>query len=54
MGLLKTKTVWLGVAAIFTAIGLAVGGEVGLAETIDSIVFGLGLIFIRHGIAKVK
>lgn len=54
MGLLKTKTTWLGLAAICTAIGLYVGGEIGLPGLIEGIGGGLACIFLRAAIAKGK
>lgn len=54
MGLLKTKTFWVGLAAIFTAIGLAVSGEGSWGEVAVAFVAGLGFITGRHAIAKVK
>ena len=54
MGLLKTKTFWVGVAAICTAIGLAVSGEGSWGEVIQTFIVGVGLMTGRHAIAKLK
>jgi hypothetical protein len=54
MGLLKTKTFWVGLAAIFTAIGLAVSGEGSWGEVASAFIIGLGFITGRHAIAKVQ
>lgn len=49
--LLKTKTTWAGLALIVTGIGEGVTtGDWGNAAR--TIFEGLGLIFIRHAIAK--
>lgn len=54
MGLLKTKTFWVGLAAIFTAIGLAISGEGSWGEVIQALIIGVGLITGRHAIVKLK
>jgi len=51
-GLLKTKTFWMSIAGIATAIGLGVSGEAGLTVTIMSIVGCLIAIFIRDALPK--
>lgn len=50
--LLKTKTFWVGLAAIFTAVGLAVSGEGSWGEVASAAILGLGLITGRHAMAK--
>lgn len=52
MGLIRTKTFWVGLAAIFTAVGMAVSGEASWVEVIPQIVVGLGFITGRHAIQK--
>jgi hypothetical protein len=51
--LLKTKTFWMSIAGIFTAIGLYVGGEATLTITVMSCVGCILAIFIRDAVAKV-
>ena len=52
--LLKTKTTWLGLAAIITAVGLYVGGEINVIQLVEGIGSGLACIFLRHAIVKLK
>lgn len=49
LGLIKTKTFWAGVALIIYGITRLWEGEV---EGIREILEGLGIIFLRHSIAK--
>ena len=52
--LLQTKSVWVGLAAICTAVGLAVSGEMSWTEAIPQIILGIAIITGRHAIAKIK
>lgn len=54
MGLLGTKSFWVGLAAIFTAIGMGIGGQMSWAEVIQTCVLGVATITGRHAIAKVQ
>lgn len=52
--LVGSKTAWVAVAGIATAIGAYVGGEIGLQEAVKACFLGLGTLFLRDGIAKGK
>lgn len=52
--LLQTKSFWVGLGAICTAVGLAVSGEISWTEAIPQIIFGIAIITGRHAIAKLK
>lgn len=54
IGLLKTKTFWVGLAAVFTAVGLAISGEGSWGEVASAAILGFGFITGRHAIAKGK
>ena len=54
MQLLKTKTFWIGLATVATAVGFYVGGEIPLMETIESVLIGLAMITGRHAVSKLK
>ena len=47
----KSKTTWTGLGGICTAIGLYVGGQIGVPELASAILAALGLIFVRDTIA---
>lgn len=50
--LLKSKTFWVNVAAICTAIGMAVGGEMSWGALILPISQAIGQICLRDGLAN--
>lgn len=52
MKLLRTKTFWVGLAAVFTAVGLAVSGEGDWSEVVSTLIIGLGFITGRHALVK--
>lgn len=52
--LLKTKSFWVGLGLICTAIGLAIGGVITWPEAIEKILLGVGFITGRHAIAKLE
>lgn len=49
---LKQKTTWAGIAAIATGIGLYIAGE--KTEALQTIIGGIGLVFLRQAVAKGK
>lgn len=50
--LLRSKTVWGGVVAVVTGVGLLIAGEI--PNGINAIYTGLLAIFIRDGIRKIS
>jgi hypothetical protein len=50
--LLKTKTLWMTLAGVATAIGVAVAGEISWTEAFKLIGEGVLVLCIRDGIAK--
>jgi hypothetical protein len=52
--LLKTKTFWVALAGICTAIGVAVSGEITWLEAAKLIGEGILVLCVRDGIAKVR
>ena len=54
MGLLKTKTFWVALAAVCSAVGLAFGGEISWGEAVQMVVLGLLGITGRHALVKAQ
>ncbi|MDZ4250285.1 MAG: hypothetical protein U0990_09380 [Candidatus Nanopelagicales bacterium] len=52
--LARTKTLWVAVAGISTAIGAYVGGELSGVEAVKSVFFGLAAITGRDALAKAR
>lgn len=50
--LLNSKTFWVGISGIVTAIGTYVAGEISLTILLQTTFMGLIAIFLRDGIAK--
>jgi len=50
--MIKSKTVWAGVATVVTALGGFFTGAMGATEAIQLGVTGVTAIFLRHGISK--
>jgi len=50
--LAKSKTFWTGIAAMVTAIGAKVTGEIETGVMLSTILTSLLAIFIRDGVAK--
>lgn len=48
----KTKSFWVGLASILSSIGGFVGGEIGVEALVAGILGGLGMMTIRHAVAK--
>ena len=52
MSLWKSKTFWSGMAAIVTGIGIGVAGDI--PTGIQTVIGGLGLIFLRQAVDAQK
>ena len=50
--LIKSKTVWTGIAGLVAAAGGFFTGEMDLGSAIQTGIISLLAIFLRHGIAK--
>ena len=50
--LIKSKTVWAGIAGLIAAAGGFFTGEIDLSVAIQTGITSLLAIFLRHGIAK--
>lgn len=48
----KQKTTWTAVAAVVTALGAYISGEIGLTALITAAFSALGLVFMRQGVSK--
>ena len=48
----KQKTTWTAVAALVTAVGGYISGDIGLAALIAAAFGAIGAIFMRQGISK--